>query len=150
MTLCCLRVTDSDSSGSTLGGASSLSTDSVDGPSSSMDLTLEDPLESWLERLENRREKSLRVELRPSISEPSGAGRGGSEFSDLEVLDHLCVEDDAGTSDEGVLVGSGDDWNPENRAKDLPLRSRPTEERKDEPEEEETGRLSRDEKEVEA
>lgn len=88
MTLCCLRVTDSDSRGSTLGAASSLSTDSVDGPSSSIDLTLEEPLESWLERRENRRENSLRVELRPSISEPSGTGLGGSEFSDLEVLDH--------------------------------------------------------------
>lgn len=88
MTLCCLRVTDSDNRGSTLGAASSLSTDSVDGPSSSIDLTLEEPLESWLERRENRRENSLRVELRPSISEPSGTGLGGSEFSDLEVLDH--------------------------------------------------------------
>lgn len=72
-----------------MGGASSLSTDSVDGMSSSIDLTLEEPLESWLERLENKRENSLLVELRPSISEPSGAGLGGSELSDLEVLYHL-------------------------------------------------------------
>lgn len=55
-----------------------------------------------------------------------------------------------GTS-EGALAGSGGDWNPENRAKVRALRSRPTDERKDElEEEEETGRLSRDEKEVEA
>lgn len=48
-------------------------------------------------------------------------------------------------------MGSWDDWATENRVVDLPLRSRPTEERKDElEEEEETGRLSRDEKEVEA
>lgn len=55
-------------------------------------LTLDEPLESWLERLENKRENSLRVELRPSISGrlvASGVGRGGSEFSDRELLYHL-------------------------------------------------------------
>lgn len=93
MTLCWRRVTDSDRSGSTLGSASSQSVDSVDGQSSSIDLTLDEPLESWLDRLENKRENSLRVELRPSVSGRlvgvSGAGRGGSEVSDLEELYHL-------------------------------------------------------------
>lgn len=156
MTLCCLRVTDSDRSGSTLGGASSLSTDSVEGTSSSILLTLDEPLESWLDRLENRRENSLRVELRPSISGrlvASGVGRGGSEFSDLEVLYHLWEEEEGvGASGGAVVVGSGRvvgvDWKPENRAKVLPVRSRPAEERTDELEE--RGRLSRDEKEVDA
>lgn len=50
-----------------------------------------------------------------------------------------------GGSERGVV---GVDWKPENRAKVLPVRSRPTEERTDELEE--TGRLSRDEKEVDA
>lgn len=62
---------------------SSLSTDSVDGLSSSTERTLEDPLESWLERRENRRDKRRRVELRPSGSPPSGAGLGGSDASGL-------------------------------------------------------------------
>lgn len=56
------------------------------------------------------------------------------------------------SDDVVVVVGSGRgvgvDWKPENRAKVLPVKSRLTEERTEELEE--TGRLSRDEKEVDA
>lgn len=75
-------------SGSTLDilAPSSLSTDSppVDGLSSSRERALEEPLEeSWLERREKRRDKRRRVELRPSVSPPSGAGLEGSATSGL-------------------------------------------------------------------
>lgn len=86
----CLRLPDvasdravSDSPLDTL-APSSLSTDSVDGLSSSTERTLEDPLEeSWLDRREKRRDKRRRVELRPSGSPPSGAGLGGRDASGL-------------------------------------------------------------------
>lgn len=53
--------------------------------SSSRERTLEEPLEeSWLERREKRRDRRRRVELRPSDSPPSGAGRGGSMASGRE------------------------------------------------------------------
>lgn len=106
-------------------GASSLSTDSVDGPSSSTDLTLDEPLESWLERREKRRDSRRREELRPSISGPSGAGLGGSEFSGRVLLLYLLWEEELGMSEAGSerVIRSWDEWTPEKRFVVLPLMS---------------------------